>query len=306
MTEEQKKSGFFQRLKAGLSKTQESLVGRVDALIKRGMVGDAFFEELEEILYLADLGPKTTSELIERIRERTERGDTEADVVEGLKEEIRLLLQDRPAPLEIGSHKPYIVIVTGVNGVGKTTTIGKLGAHFREAGRSVLLVAADTFRAAAIEQLMAWGERVGCEVIKQKQGADPAAVAYDGVQAAVARKVDLALIDTAGRLHTKENLMEELKKIRRVVGKACPGAPHETLLVLDATTGQNALQQVRLFKEAVDITGLILTKLDSTAKGGCVIGVYDAFEIPIRYIGIGEKIDDLRPFSPDDFVEAIF
>ncbi|RMD96202.1 MAG: signal recognition particle-docking protein FtsY [Deltaproteobacteria bacterium] len=307
MSEEQtKKKGFFQRLKQGLSKTQESLVGRVDALIKRGTVGEAFFEELEEILYLADLGPKTTTAIIENIRERTERGDTEEDVIAGLKEEIRLLLQEEPAPLDIEGHKPYIVMVTGVNGVGKTTTIGKLGAHFREAGKSVLFVAADTFRAAAIEQLVAWGERVGCDVIKQKQGADPAAVAYDGVTAAVARKVDVALIDTAGRLHTKDNLMKELEKIRRVIGKALPGAPHESLLVLDATTGQNAFQQVRLFKEAVEISGLILTKLDSTAKGGCVIGVYDEFEIPIRYIGIGEKIEDLRPFSPDDFVEAIF
>jgi len=302
-------SGFFGKLKSGLSKTREGFVGRIDKVLQgKKKIEDDVMDELEEVLYTADLGVKTASYLIDAVQEQIKKAKHKnVDLIkEILKEEIAGLLQADEAPLEISGVKPYVTLVLGVNGVGKTTTIGKIGSKFKNEDKSILLGAADTFRAAAIEQLDIWGNRIGCDVIKHKSGADPSAVAFDAVNAAKARNIDLLMIDTAGRLHTKVNLMEEIKKVKRVVAKEYPGAPHESLLVIDATTGQNAFQQVKTFKEIMNVTGLVLTKLDGTAKGGCIVGISDEFKIPIRYIGLGETIEDLRVFNPKDFVEALF
>jgi fused signal recognition particle receptor len=306
---QEEKIGFFTKLKKGLSKTREGFVGRIDELLlgKIKIEGE-LFEELEEILYTADLGVKTATTLVTEIQKQVNQSKTKdaAFIKEILKLQIAALLQADEAPLPLSEHQPFVILVLGVNGVGKTTTIGKLGSKFKSEGKSVLLAAGDTFRAAAVEQLDIWGGRIGCDVIRHKNGADPSAVAFDAIKAAQARNIDVVLIDTAGRLHTKVNLMEEVKKIRRVIGREYPGAPHESLLVLDATTGQNAFQQVKTFKSDLDVTGLVLTKLDGTAKGGCVVGISDEFHIPIRYIGIGETLEDLRIFNPKDFVDAIF
>ncbi len=303
------KIGFFNRLKQGLSKTHENIVGRIDELLLgKKQIDAGTLEELEEILITADIGVKTTIELIRILEQRLKRNelqDGEALKV-ALKQEIAARLLPGKIDLDITSAKPFVILVIGVNGVGKTTTIGKLAAKYRAAGKKVLLAAGDTFRAAAAEQLQIWGERVEADVVRHKEGADPSAVAFDACKAAIARSCDVLLIDTAGRLHTKVNLMEEMKKIRRVIEREIPGAPHETLLVLDAATGQNAVSQARLFKEAAHVTGLILTKLDGTAKGGIVVAVSDEFAIPVRFIGVGEGIEDLREFNPEDFVEAIF
>lgn len=306
---EEARPGLFERLKSGLAKTHESLVGRIDTLLlgKKEIDADTL-EELEEILITADLGVATTVDLIKTLEQKLKRNelqDGEALRL-ALKGEILARVSRSAATLEMGSAKPFVIMVIGVNGVGKTTTIGKLAARYTAEGKKVLLAAADTFRAAAAEQLQIWGERAGVDVIRHQEGADPAAVVFDGCKAALARDVDVLIIDTAGRLHTKVNLMEELKKVRRVMGREIPGAPHETLLVLDAATGQNAISQAKIFKEAADVTGIALTKLDGTAKGGIVVAVSNEFDIPVRFIGVGEGVDDLRDFDPVEFVEALF
>lgn len=306
---EEKRPGFFERLKSGLSKTHENLVGRIDTLLlgKKRIDADTL-EELEEILIMADIGVSTAVELVRTLEQRLKRNELQdADTLKGaLKEEILVRLSRQCAPLDTGLHAPFVIMVIGVNGVGKTTTIGKLASRFTAEGKKVLLAAGDTFRAAAAEQLEIWGKRAGIDVIRHQEGADPSAVAFDACRAALARKCDILMIDTAGRLHTKVNLMEEMKKIRRVLGREIPGAPHETLLVLDATTGQNAVSQVKLFKEAASVSGIALTKLDGTAKGGIVVAVSNEFKIPVRYIGVGESAEDLREFDPAQFVEALF
>ncbi len=302
-------ASLFDRMRAGLAKTQASVAGRLDALLRtRRGIDPELFEELEEILVTADFGMKTTRELISALESRLKPGSTaDPGVVRSLlKEEIRQRLREEAAPLCLDGVGPFVIMVVGVNGAGKTTTIGKLARQFTAAGKKVVLGAGDTFRAAAAEQLAIWGERTGVDVIRHTEGADPAAVAFDAAKAAVARKADILILDTAGRLHTKVNLMEELKKIRRVLAREIPGAPHETLLILDATTGQNALSQARLFKETVEVTGLALTKLDGTAKGGIVVAIGAELGLPVRYVGIGEGVEDLRPFDPDLFVEALF
>ncbi|MFZ7110852.1 MAG: signal recognition particle-docking protein FtsY [Desulfatiglandales bacterium] len=306
----EKEKGFFQRLRQGLSRTRSGLAGGLDAVIfgRKEINGD-LLEKLEEILFTSDLGVATTQELIDLVQEGVRR--KELDKPEKLKammkEQIQAFLHvpdaEHPSPAE---GEPLVIMVIGVNGVGKTTTIGKVGNHFKEQGKKVMLVAADTFRAAAVEQLEIWGQRIGAEVVKQKEGSDPSAVAFDAVSAARARGTDIVIIDTAGRLHTKSNLMDELEKIRRVTGKQLPGAPHEVWLVLDATTGQNAIAQAEIFHKEVGVTGIILTKLDGTAKGGVVVGISHQLKLPLKFIGIGEKIDDLRPFNAQDFVNAIF
>jgi len=288
------KKGRFRRLRQGLSKTRSSLTGRLDRLfLGKKEITEELLEDLEEILFTSDIA-------------RKELKDPEKLKI-ALKEHMLSFLNvgavEHPSP---GPGEPLVIMVVGVNGVGKTTTIGKAASRFRSDGKEVLLVAADTFRAAAVEQLSIWGERVGATVIKQDTGSDPSAVAFDALTAAVARKVDVVLIDTAGRLHTKINLMEELQKIHRVIGGKLPGAPHEVWLVLDATTGQNAIAQAKTFNERFGVTSIILTKLDGTAKGGIVVGISGELDIPIKFIGIGEKMDDLRPFDAADFVQAIF
>lgn len=305
----EEKKGLFQRLKEGLSKTHKGLVDKVDqAILGRKKIDEGLYDELEEILVTSDLGVQTSYKLIERVRERLRRGESDdaALVKKYLKEEILGILKDTGNGIDTRRGKPFVIMVVGVNGVGKTTTIGKLASRYRGEGRSVLLSAGDTFRAAAVEQLEVWGERSGCSVIKHKEGSDPSAVLFDALKAAQGRGTDILIADTAGRLHTKTNLMEELKKTRRVVEREVPGAPHEVLLVLDATTGQNAVSQAKLFKEAVEITGIVLTKLDGTAKGGVVISIVDELKIPVKFIGIGEGVEDLRPFEPSEFVEALF
>jgi fused signal recognition particle receptor len=302
-------TGFFERLKLGLKKTKDGLVGRIDALVlgKKEIDADTL-EELEEILITSDIGVKTTVELIRTLEQRLGRNelkDGEA-LRAALKEEILGRLLAHHKPLDMGGKQPFVLLVIGVNGVGKTTTIGKLASRFSTAGSKVLLAAADTFRAAAAEQLEEWGRRSNVDVVRHKEGADPSGVVFDACKAAVARGVDILIIDTAGRLHTKVNLMEEMKKIHRVINREIPGAPHETLLVVDAATGQNAVSQARLFKEAAGVTGIALTKLDGTAKGGIVVAVSHEFALPIRYIGVGESIEDLRDFDPREFTDALF
>jgi len=305
--EEEKSGGFFKRLKSGLSKTRKVLTTDIDELFTgKVKVDDEMLEDLEELLITADIGVQTTMDIIGRIRKMAPRISDAAELKEILKNEIRALLDIEAVTADIPVSKPHVIMVIGVNGVGKTTTIGKLAARAHAAGQKVLIAAADTFRAAAIEQLTIWAERSNADIVKHKENSDPAAVAYDSVEAAMARGVDLVIIDTAGRLHTKTNLMEELKKIKRSVPKKLAGAPHATLLVLDATTGQNALSQARLFNEALGITALALTKLDGTAKGGIVVAITSSLNIPLRYIGVGEQINDLQDFKPADFVDALF
>lgn len=303
------KPGFFERLKQGLQKTKEGLIGRIDALVLGRKEIDAdTLEELEEILITSDVGVKTTVELIRTLEQRLGRNELKDGqaLKSALKEEILQRLTAHHSVLDLESRRPFVLLVIGVNGVGKTTTIGKLASRFTASGQKVLLAAADTFRAAAAEQLVAWGTRSGVDVIRHKEGADPSAVVFDACKAALARDVDILIIDTAGRMHTKVNLMEEMKKIRRVISREIPGAPHETLLVVDAATGQNAISQARLFKDAAGVTGIALTKLDGTAKGGIVVAVSHEFGLPVRYIGVGETIDDLRDFSPQEFTDALF
>ena len=299
--------GFFGRLAEGLKKTRESMARKVDAIVNSSTkIDEELFEELEETLIMSDVGVATSAEICRRLRAAVkQRGVTDAaEVRELIKEIIADMLAGGEA-LSI-STKPSIVLVIGVNGVGKTTTIGKLAASLKAQGKQVLLGAADTFRAAAIDQLQVWADRAGVEMVRQSEGADPAAVVFDAITAGRARGVDVIICDTAGRLHNKKNLMDELSKISRVIQREAPGCDVEVLLVLDATTGQNALNQARQFKEAAGITGIILTKLDGTARGGVVIGIRQELEVPIKYIGVGEQVDDLRPFNAADFVDALF
>ena len=307
---EKTEAGLFSRMREGLAKTRSGFTGRLDRLLfGKKEINEAIFEDLEEILFTSDLGVATTQELIKVLEAGVARKelDNPEKLKGALKEHIRSFLEV-PVVEHRGPNpqEPLVIMVIGVNGVGKTTTIGKAAYRFKEEGKKVMLVAADTFRAAAVEQLEIWGQRVGADVIKQKEGADPSAVVYDAVASARDRDIDIVLIDTAGRLHTKTNLMDELQKVSRVAGKSLPGAPHEVWLVLDSTTGQNAISQAEMFHAAIGITGIILTKLDGTAKGGIVIGISHQLKIPIKFIGMGEKLEDLRPFDPSEFVDAIF
>jgi fused signal recognition particle receptor len=302
-----KPSGFFKRLKIGLSKTREILTTDINDLFTgKRKIDDELLEELEELLITSDIGVQTTMDLIQSISVRSSEIMGPDQLKNILREKILELLKATMQPSQEIVDKPHVIMVIGVNGVGKTTTIGKLAARFSASGKKVIIAAADTFRAAAIEQLTIWADRAGVDIIKHKDMSDPAAVAYDGIQAAVARDADIVLVDTAGRLHTRINLMEELKKIKRTISKKLPGAPHEILLILDATTGQNALSQAQLFNDALDVTGIALTKLDGTAKGGIVVSICNTLEIPLNYIGVGEKIEDLQKFDPIEFVNALF
>jgi len=310
MTSSEKKSGFFKKLKNGLSKTHQAVVRRLDeATLGKREINDEILDSFEEILISADLGINTVIKLMDEIRFKVKRNELKNPdkLKEVLKENILQILQKHDKKLDVKiDNKPFIILTVGVNGTGKTTTIAKLANKFKTDGHSVMLAAADTFRAAAIDQLEIWGERTGCRVIKHKPGADPSAVAFDAIKSAKSNNIDVLIIDTAGRLHTKAPLMDELKKIYKVIKKEHQDAPHETLLVLDATTGQNAVSQSKIFKETVDITGIALTKLDGTAKGGVIVAVSEIVDIPVRYIGIGEQMDDLREFNAEDFVNAMF
>ena len=299
--------GYIKRLRKGLAKTRKILTTDLNSLFAGNKkIDDNLLEELEELLITSDIGVGTTLDLMASVSEKSANIQDAKTLRSILKEELRSIVKHRSSlPDKISAH-PNIIMVVGVNGVGKTTTIGKMAAKYTAEGKKVLIAAADTFRAAAIEQLGIWAERAGADFVKHKDGADPAAVAYDGMQAAVARGADIVLVDTAGRLHTRVNLMEELKKIKRTIAKIIPDAPHEIVLVLDATTGQNALSQAQLFNEALGISGIVLTKLDGTAKGGIVFSIFSALQIPIKYVGVGENIEDLQPFDPEQFVNALF
>lgn len=302
------------RLEEGLEKTRTSFFGKLDRAFRgRDTVDEEVLDDLEEAMVTSDVGVKTTLDIVKRVEQRVAREKyvSTGELNSMIRDEIAgLLLKSAPdRPAEFGAplpQKPYVIMVVGVNGVGKTTSIGKIAYRYKQAGKSVILGAADTFRAAATEQLDIWAERAGVPIIKQGQGADPAAVAFDTVAAAKSRNVDVAIIDTAGRLHTKGGLMDELSKIKRVMDRQVEGAPHEVLLVLDASTGQNAIRQAEEFTKSVELTGLVLTKLDGTAKGGIVIGISNEFKIPVKYIGVGESIDDLQVFDRQRFVNALF
>jgi len=305
----QKKS-FFDRMKQAVTRTRENLASRIDDVISLGrQIDRGTLDDLEATLLGADLGTATTRDVLANMREKVDRKqiDNADELKRVLKEELLAILTkaaERPAVRVDGV--PEVILVVGVNGTGKTTSIGKLAFTLRAQDKSVMLCAADTFRAAAIEQLEIWGERTGTEVVKTKPGGDPSAVLFDALQSAKARKTDFVLVDTAGRLHTKSNLMAELEKMRRTAGRVIPGAPHETLLVMDATTGQNGLQQARMFTESAGVTGIVLSKLDGTAKGGIVVAISRELGLPVRYVGVGEKPGDLLPFNPTDFVDSLF
>jgi len=304
------KVGFFGRIKQGLGRTRANLSeGLASLFLGKKQIDDDLLEEIETQLLVADIGVEATSEIIDRLTDKVSRKQlTDAQALyEALQAELRTMLEPANKPLEIDAQKtPYVILMVGVNGVGKTTTIGKLAKKFQSEGKSVMLAAGDTFRAAAVEQLQVWGERNSVPVIAQHTGADSASVIFDAIQAAKARNVDVLIADTAGRLQNKSNLMEELKKVTRVMKKLDDSAPHETMLVVDAGTGQNALSQANLFDEAVGLTGITLTKLDGTAKGGIVFALAQQMQIPIRFIGVGEQVDDLRPFDADQFTKALF
>lgn len=299
------KEGFFTRLKKGLAKTHDALVGKIAAVAGRVHLDDALLEDLEYALIAADTGMPTTMELIGQLKAAVKKKELAAI------EEVRPFLAKRieammtVPPIGVSGAKPHVILMTGVNGAGKTTTIGKLSALFAAEGKSVLLAAGDTFRAAAIEQLAEWGKRTGAELVRHAAGGDPSAVAFDAMKAGIARGKDVIIIDTAGRLHTRNNLMEEMKKIRRIIDRELPGAPHETLLVVDGSTGQNAINQVKEFNRSVPLTGIVITKLDGTSKGGAVIGIVNETKIPVRYIGVGESVEDLQPFDAALFSEAL-
>lgn len=299
--------GFFDKLKEGLSKTKNAFVSQVDNLFKSFVkVDEELFDELEELLICADVGVGTTEEILEKLRDRVKSERmTDGEQVKTALREIMADMIGEGEPLKLGT-KPSVLLIIGVNGVGKTTSIGKIAAQLKADGKKVVVAAADTFRAAAIDQLAVWCDRAGVDLIKQSEGSDPAAVVYDAVSAAKGRDADVLIVDTAGRLHNKKNLMDELAKIDRVLSRELPGADRETLLVLDATTGQNAIMQAKEFKHVANITGLILTKLDGTAKGGCVFSIKGELDVPVKYIGVGEKIDDMQPFNAQDFVRAMF
>ncbi len=299
---------LLEKLKLGVQKTRAGLVSALEDIAGSREINADLLEELEFSLIGADIGVKTTTEILDRIRERVERhqlGDA-AELRGLIKQHLLEILEGSDRPMPRVAEPPAVVMVVGVNGAGKTTTIGKLAHRFHGEGRSVLFAAADTFRAAAIEQLEVWGERTATDVIRQKQGSDPSAVVFDALTAAKARKVDYVIVDTAGRLQTKTNLMTELEKMRRTAQRVVPDAPHEVLLVLDAVTGQNGLEQARKFTESSGVTGIVLTKLDGTAKGGIVVAIARELGLPIRYIGVGEKVDDLLPFEPEAFIDSLF
>lgn len=300
--------GFFERLKDGLQKTRKNFTERIEVLVGMSAeIDDDFLDELEMILLSADVGAKTTEKLIEAVRQAARKKEIKGteDVVPFLKKYLTQMLTEEGQRTRI-SGTPTVILVVGVNGVGKTTTIGKLANYFHLLNYKVMIAAADTFRAAASEQLEIWGKRAGCDVIKHAEGADPAAVVFDAMKAAIARRADILFIDTAGRLHNKANLMNELEKIHRVIKREIPEAPHETFLVLDATTGQNAITQAKVFTETANVTGVVLTKLDGTAKGGVVIAIREELGLPVKWIGVGEGIMDFRPFEPEKFVDALF
>ncbi len=299
--------GFFDKLKEGLKKTKDGFVSKVETLVNSfTKIDEEFFEELEETLILSDIGAATSASVCDRLRTEVKRtGTTDPTEVKALLKEIIAELLSGGNELDL-STKPSVLLVIGVNGAGKTTTIGKLAANFKNDGKKVLVAAADTFRAAAIEQLNVWTDRAGVDLIRHSEGSDPAAVVFDACTAAKARGADILLIDTAGRLHNKKNLMEELKKISRIITTQLPDSGLETLLVLDATTGQNAVNQARLFREVCDITGIVLTKLDGTAKGGIILPIKNELGIPVKFVGVGEKIDDLQPFIPKDYADILF
>ncbi len=307
--EPSKEPSLLERLKAGVQKTRAGLMEKIeDAVSGRKEISTDVLEELEYALITADIGAKTTAEILERIRERVARhlvGDA-AELKGLIRQYLLEVLEATERPVPQVAEPPAVIMVVGVNGAGKTTSIGKLTRRLQSEGRSVLLCAADTFRAAAIEQLEVWAQRTNVQIIKQQPGSDPSAVMFDALQAGKARKVDYVIVDTAGRLHTKENLMAELQKMRRTAARVIPGAPHEVLLVIEATTGQNGLEQARKFTESSEVTGIILTKLDGTAKGGVVVAISRELGLPIRYVGVGEQLDDLLPFEPANFVASLF
>ncbi len=296
-------------LKAGLKKTRRGFIAKLGGLFRgKKQIDEDLLDQLEEVLFTADIGVRTSEKLFGEVKDALNRQALkDADAVWAtIKQEAASILELDAPPLDFEAHKPFVLLTVGVNGVGKTTTIGKLAAKYQEAGKRCVLAAGDTFRAAAVEQLEVWGKRVDSPVVRGKEGQDPSSVVFDAIKKASEEGYDVVIADTAGRLHTKVNLMEELQKVHRVSGKALEGAPHETLLVLDATTGQNAIQQAEMFGEAVKVTGIALTKLDGTAKGGIILGICDAMKIPVRYIGIGEGVEDLREFEPQAFVDALF
>jgi fused signal recognition particle receptor len=306
--DEPEKKGIFDRMKQAVSRTRDSLNERIETVIALTReVDESTLEDLETSLLSSDLGVTTTMEVIDALRERAKRKQIRdgAELKELLKAQLKAILDEQQTPAHIVKTPPLVIMMVGVNGTGKTTTAGKLAAYFRRQGKTVLLCAADTFRAAAIEQLEVWGQRSGVEIIKTKHGGDPSAVLYDALSAAKARTTDVLIVDTAGRLHTKTSLMAELDKMRRTARRLIPDAPHEVLLVLDATTGQNGLQQARLFTESAGVTGLVLSKLDGTAKGGIAVAIARELRLPVRYVGVGEKIDDLLPFESEAFVESL-
>ena len=298
-------AGFLQKLTSGLSRTAGKLGGGLKSLIGRKVDAD-FLTKLEEHLLAADVGVDATDKILEDVRLAYSSREADEGLTAYVKQSMRSLLADDAGALNLQADGPTVILVAGVNGSGKTTSIAKLSRHLAGRGKKVILGAGDTFRAAAIEQLATWGERTGAEVVKGKPGADPAAVAHDTCSALKARGADVAIIDTAGRLHTQANLMQELQKVHRVIGKVIPGAPHEVLLVLDATNGQNAIQQARHFTDAIDCTGIVLSKLDGTAKGGAVVAIRDRLGLPVKFVGVGEGADDLQAFDPAQFVEALF
>ena len=295
-------------LKVGLAKTRGGFVARLAGLLSKKKIDAGLIDEIEEILLTSDLGPKTAQKLLEAVRARLARAELQdADAVwSAIRDESRRLCSIDAAPIDLGRARPFVVLAIGVNGAGKTTTIGKLAAQWTAEGKRVMLAAGDTFRAAATEQLEVWGVRANCQVVKGKEGGDPSAVIFDAVKRAREQDFDVVIADTAGRLQTKTELMEELQKVRRVVQKIDPTAPHETLLILDATNGQNAISQAQLFKQAMEVSGIVLTKLDGTARGGVILGICDELKLPVRFIGIGEKVADLRPFDPGAFVDALY
>ena len=300
--------GFFDRLKAGLTKTREKFIDKIDEILHgSAKIDDDLIDELEETLITSDVGMATTEKLIAALRKGVRKAEINSpeDVKIFLSNQIREILTEEESSF-VSVNPPHVILMIGVNGAGKTTTIGKLAAYYSEQGKRVMMAAADTFRAGAIDQLEIWAQRTGAAFVKHSEGSNPSSVALDAARSAVAQNIDVLLVDTAGRLQNKFNLMEELKKINRILGKGISGAPHEVLLVLDATTGQNALRQAELFSQTADITGIVLTKLDGTAKGGMIIGIKEQLNIPVKWVGVGERLDDLRPFNAKEFADALF
>ena len=298
--------GFFRKIKQGLAKTRGVFGGVVDLLTGKGRVDGDFLDELEQRLYLADLGGEATNKIVDQVRQAFRDKEVGEDVLEFVKAQMRELLTAKSEGITFAPEAPTVAMIVGVNGSGKTTSIAKLAKHYKTEGKEVLVAACDTFRAAAVEQLTVWSERIGCDIVKNATGSDPASVAHDACQKAEGKRFDLLIVDTAGRLHTQANLMRELEKIHRVVAKQVEGAPHEVLLVLDASTGQNAVQQAQMFSKSVECTGIILTKLDGSAKGGAIFAIKEKVGLPVKFIGVGEGLDDLQPLDPDEFVEALF